>query len=314
MLAVEDLKIRIGNIDLLRGLSFTLGRGETLALVGESGSGKSLTALAIMGLLPPAMQVHGAIRLDGRDLLALDEPAYCALRGRKIAMVFQEPMTALNPVMNVGAQIAEVLIQHGLLDRQAALAEAARLLDRVGIADAATRLGSFPHELSGGQRQRVIIAMAIACQPTLLIADEPTSALDATVQVEIIELLAQIRAESGMGMLFITHDLGVVNRIADRVLVLYGGMAMEEGDAQDVIAAPRHPYTHGLIAAIPRGNARTRPLNPIPGQVPGAGRFPPGCAFFSRCPRATDLCRNVLPPLSEDGHRAWCHHVGRKWA
>ncbi|MCA1951545.1 MAG: ABC transporter ATP-binding protein [Hyphomicrobiales bacterium] len=307
MIIVENLSIRLGELEIVRGLSFTLAPGEVLGLVGESGSGKSMTALAVLGLLPPGMRASGSIRFEGQDLLRLSERELRAVRGRRIGMVFQEPMTALNPVMTIGAQIAEGVIRHGLADAAGARERALRLIARVGLPDPAARLHAYPHELSGGQRQRALIALAIACRPSLLVADEPTSALDVTVQAELLALLREIRDETGMAMLFITHDLAVVSRLADRTLVLYGGRAMETGATRALLAAPRHPYTHGLLAAIPRGNAHTNPLRPMPGQVPELDRLPPGCPFFGRCPKGDDLCRDVPPPPVPGASIAWCH-------
>ncbi|WP_150288126.1 ABC transporter ATP-binding protein [Rhabdaerophilum calidifontis] len=307
MIIVENLSIRLGELEIVRGLSFTLAPGEVLGLVGESGSGKSMTALAVLGLLPPGMRASGSIRFEGQDLLRLSERELRAVRGRRIGMVFQEPMTALNPVMTIGAQIAEGVIRHGLADAAGASKRALRLIARVGLPDPAARLHAYPHELSGGQRQRALIALAIACRPALLVADEPTSALDVTVQAELLALLREIRDETGMAMLFITHDLAVVSRLADRTLVLYGGRAMETGATRALLAAPRHPYTHGLLAAIPRGNAHANPLRPMPGQVPELDRLPPGCPFFGRCPKGDALCRDVPPPPVPGASIAWCH-------
>ncbi|MFN3482636.1 MAG: ABC transporter ATP-binding protein [Rhabdaerophilum calidifontis] len=307
MIIVENLSIRLGELEIVRGLSFTLAPGEVLGLVGESGSGKSMTALAVLGLLPPGMRASGSIRFEGQDLLRLSERELRAVRGRRIGMVFQEPMTALNPVMTIGAQIAEGVIRHGLADAAGARERALRLIARVGLPDPAARLHAYPHELSGGQRQRALIALAIACRPSLLVADEPTSALDVTVQAELLALLREIRDETGMAMLFITHDLAVVSRLADRTLVLYGGRAMETGATRALLAAPRHPYTHGLLAAIPRGNAHANPLRPMPGQVPELDRLPPGCPFFGRCPKGDALCRDVPPPPVPGASIAWCH-------
>jgi peptide/nickel transport system ATP-binding protein len=307
MLEVSDLTIALRDTAIVRSLSFRIDPGEVLGLVGESGSGKSLTALAIMGLLPGAMRAGGSIRFGGEDLLALSEPARCALRGRRIAMIFQEPMTALNPVLRVGAQIAEGLVLHKLMDKRAAWKEAERLIERVGLSDAGARVRAYPHELSGGQRQRALIALAIACRPMLLVADEPTSALDVTVQAELLALLGELRKETGMAMLFITHDLGVVSMIAERTLVLYGGRAMETGATAALLAAPRHPYTQGLIGAIPRGNARTNPLRPMPGQVPDIGHLPTGCPFHGRCPRGDARCREASPAPQGAETIAWCH-------
>ncbi len=264
MLSVEHLHITLRGTPILRDLSLEIDRGEALGLVGESGSGKSMAALAIMGLLPQGMKAEGRVLLEGVDLLALDEASLCAYRGRRIGMIFQEPMTALNPVHRIGEQIAEPLVLHGLMNHANAVREAERLLERVGIEEPHRRLHSYPHELSGGQRQRVMIAMAMACKPDLLIADEPTSALDVTVQSEILDLLRDLRLQEGMATLFISHDLAVVARIARHTLVLYGGAAMETGDTLALLREPRHPYTQGLLAALPHGRARGTRLKPIP--------------------------------------------------
>lgn len=309
MLVVDNLSISLGQTRALRPLSFSLDAGETLGIVGESGSGKSITALAIMGLLPEVMQASGSILLKGENLLALDESSLCTLRGRRMAMIFQEPMTALNPVMTIGRQIAEGLVLHGLMTSEAAASEAVRLIERVGLSEPDLRAHSYPHELSGGQRQRAMIAMAISCRPALLIADEPTSALDVTVQAEILALLREIREETGMGMLFISHDLAVISKLANRTLVLYGGAAMEMGETQALLAEPRHPYTRGLIAAIPRGNAHTTPLHPIRGHVPELHGLPDGCPFHGRCLTGTDLCRRSSPAPDVASTTAWCHHL-----
>ncbi|OYU49066.1 MAG: ABC transporter ATP-binding protein [Rhizobiales bacterium PAR1] len=310
MLKVTDLSITLGSITALRGLNFAIRPGETLGIVGESGSGKSITALAIMGLLPKVMRASGRIELEGNDLLALDESALCRSRGRRMAMIFQEPMTALNPVMPIGAQIAEGLVLHGIMSRHEAAEEAIRLVGRVGLPDPAARAHSYPHELSGGQRQRAMIAMAIACRPALLIADEPTSALDVTVQAEILALLKEVREETGMAMLFISHDLAVISKLAENTLVLYGGAAMEMGETHALLAAPRHPYTRGLIAAIPSGNAHNTRLNPIRGHVPELAKLPPGCPFHGRCPLGDERCRIERPAPDIAETTAWCHHAG----
>jgi peptide/nickel transport system ATP-binding protein len=271
-----------------------------------------MTALAIMGLLPPAARAAGAVRLHGENLLGADETRLCAVRGDRMAMVFQEPMTALNPVHSVGDQVSEPLVLHRGLAAGAALAEAARLLDRVGIADARARLSSYPHQLSGGQRQRAMIAMALACQPDVMIADEPTSALDVTVQAQIIDLLRGLIAEFGMALLLISHDLGVIGRLADRVMVMYGGAAMEEGPTEAVFRTRAHPYTQGLFAALPgRGARKGRRLAAIPGTVPPPEALPPGCPFYGRCPRGQDICRDSRPPVvTIGGTRAACFFPG----
>ncbi|MCZ8261479.1 MAG: ABC transporter ATP-binding protein [Beijerinckiaceae bacterium] len=309
MLALTDLSVSFRGCPVLRNLSFDLASGETLGLVGESGSGKSMTALALMGLLPPGFEAKGSIRLRGTELLGLPDKALCRLRGRAMAMIFQEPMTALNPVLTVGAQIAEGLVLHGLMEPRAAMAEAIRLMERVGLPDPARRARSYPHELSGGQRQRAMIAMAISCRPAVLIADEPTSALDVSLQVEILALLREIRAETGMAMIFISHDLTLISAMADRALVLYGGLAMESGPVRPVIDRPAHPYTQGLIAAIPRGTAHTHRLSPIRGQVPDLASLPPGCPFAGRCTLGDAHCAGTPPPLRSGLTQIHCHHA-----
>lgn len=308
MLTLEGLTIHLDGVDLLRPLDLTLGAGETLGLVGESGSGKSLTALAIMGLLPPSFRVSGRILFEGRDLLALPPLERDRLRGRRMGMVFQEPMTALNPVMRIGAQIAESLVLHGIANRAEAMRKAARLLERVRLDDPERRLRAYPHELSGGQRQRVLIAMAMACKPALIIADEPTSALDVTVQAQILDLLRELQRETGMAMLFISHDLGVIRRVADRIAVLYAGMWVERGPASAVLGAPRHRYTRGLIAALPeRGRGLTR-LSPIPGQVPPPRERATGCSFFGRCEAGDERCAREVPPRMAGTSEIRCFH------
>ena len=311
MLRVEHLRIRFRGTPILRDLSFAIDRGEALGLVGESGSGKSMAALAIMGLLPPGMEASGRILLDGKDLLALDEASLCSIRGRRIGMIFQEPMTALNPVHRIGEQIAEPLVLHGVMEHAEALREAESLLERVGIEEPCRRLHSYPHELSGGQRQRVMIAMAMACKPALLIADEPTSALDVTVQSEILDLLRDLRLQEGMATLFISHDLAVIARVARHTLVLYGGAAMETGDTIALLRQPRHPYTQGLLAALPHGRSKGTRLQPIPGFVPPARLLAEGCPFHGRCPRGDARCAAEQPPLTVEHTRAWCFHPGR---
>jgi peptide/nickel transport system ATP-binding protein len=311
MLRVEHLRISFRGTPILRDLSFAIGRGEALGLVGESGSGKSMAALAIMGLLPPGMEASGRILLDSEDLLALDEASLCSIRGRRIGMIFQEPMTALNPVHRIGEQIAEPLVLHGVMEHAEALREAESLLERVGIEEPCRRLHSYPHELSGGQRQRVMIAMAMSCKPALLIADEPTSALDVTVQSEILDLLRDLRLQEGMATLFISHDLAVIARVARHTLVLYGGAAMETGDTIALLRQPRHPYTQGLLAALPHGRSKGTRLQPIPGFVPPARLLAEGCPFHGRCPRGDARCAAEQPPLTVEHTRAWCFHPGR---
>ena len=276
-------------------VSFAIGRGEVLALAGESGSGKSVTALSILRLVPPEGRISaGSIRLEGRELLSLDERELRRVRGARIGFVFQEPMTALNPVFTVGGQIAEALEVHGVAKGAAARARAVELLDAVRIPEPARRARDFPHQLSGGMRQRVLIAAAIACRPSLVIADEPTTALDATVQADILDLLGAMREEFGLSLLLITHDLGIVARLADRAAVMYAGRIVEIGPAREVLASPHHPYTRGLLASLP-GSVPGARLEAIPGTVPDLAMLPPGCAFAPRCPDRFSACDASRP-------------------
>jgi peptide/nickel transport system ATP-binding protein len=302
LLQVQDLHVQLptaqGPVSALRGLSFSLGRGQTLGVIGESGCGKSLTALAIMGLLPERAQTRGSIRLDGRELLGQSDELLCRWRGARMAMIFQEPMTALNPLHTIGRQIAEPLRLHQGLDAGTARARALQLLERVQLPRARERLDAYPHQLSGGQRQRVMISIALACAPDLLIADEPTTALDVTVQKEVLDLIGQLVREDGMGLLLISHDLGLMRDRVQQVMVMYGGSVVEQADTEDLFARPAHPYTHGLFAARPRlGLARGTRLNTIAGQVPELKDLPPGCAFASRCPRVQPDCALQMPAM-----------------
>ena len=313
LLEVSDLRVTLatahGPADALRGVSFTLARGATLGLIGESGCGKSMTALALMGLLPDGARVSGSIRLDGRELTTLGEDALCQLRGDRIAMVFQEPMTALNPLHRIGHQIAEPLRQHRGLGAAAARAEALRLLERVQLPQARARLDSYPHQLSGGQRQRVVLAIALACGPDLLIADEPTTALDTTVQREVLDLLDELRRDSGMALLLISHNLDVMAARVERLAVMYGGSIVESGPTRAVFERRAHPYTRGLFAARPHlGSDRRVPLATIAGRVPALHEMPAGCVFADRCTLAIDACREALPPLEavSAGHDVRC--------
>ena len=316
-LQVQDLHVHLptsaGLAHALRGLSFTLEKGQTLGVIGESGCGKSLTALAIMGLLPQGAQLSGSIRLNGQELLGLAEAELCRWRGARMAMVFQEPMTALNPLHTIAHQIAEPLRLHQGLDARAARVRALELLERVQLPRARERLDAYPHQLSGGQRQRVMIAMALACGPDLLIADEPTTALDVTVQKEVLDLIAQLVREDGMGLLLISHDLGLMRERVQQVMVMYGGGVVETAATEAVFALPAHPYTRGLFAARPRlGLARGTRLNTIAGQVPQLHDLPTGCAFADRCPQAQADCAQQAPPLmavDEGGrHQVRCPH------
>ncbi|HOB92804.1 MAG TPA: ABC transporter ATP-binding protein [Aquabacterium sp.] len=318
LLQVDDLRVTLqtprGPADALRGVSFTLERGQTLGLIGESGCGKSITALALMGLLPDSAQARGSIRLDGQELIGQPEDAWCALRGNRLAMVFQEPMTALNPLHRIGHQIAEPLRIHKGLGERAARAEALRLLERVQLPQAAQRLDAWPHQLSGGQRQRVVIAIALACGPDVLIADEPTTALDVTIQREVLDLIAQLVAEDGMALLLISHDLGVMAENVRQLLVMYGGNVVERGPTDAVFHQRAHPYTRGLFAARPQlglraaGGGRRHRLTTIPGRVPELADLPHGCGFADRCTLAQDACRAAPPPAVDvaPGHAARC--------
>ena len=308
LLSVEGLGVAMGGVPVLEDVSFAIAPGETLGLVGESGCGKSVTALSIMRLLPepPARIASGRIVFDGTDLLDLDAERLRSIRGDRIAMIFQEPMTSLNPVFTIGDQIGESLIVHRGASRAAARAEAARLLDLVGIPAAASRLDRYPHELSGGQRQRAMIAIALACKPRLLIADEPTTALDVTVQAQILDLIARLRRELGMAVLLITHDLGVVAEFCDRVAVMYAGRIVEEAPAAALFAAPGHRYTEALLRSMPAANAPGRELPSIPGSVPPPAARGAGCVFAPRCGFAAPRCRTELPPLGAPPHRLRC--------
>ncbi len=316
LLEVDHLRVTLqtarGPADALRGVSFSMARGDTVGLIGESGCGKSITALALMGLLPEGAQVSGSMRFQGRELVGLDEAALCELRGNRIGMVFQEPMTALNPLHTVGRQIGESLRLHKGLSGTAARAEALRLLERVQLPDAKARLDAYPHQLSGGQRQRVVIAIALACGPDLLVADEPTTALDVTIQREVLDLIAELVAEDGMGLLLISHDLGVMAETVQRLLVMYGGTVVESGPTAQVFERLAHPYTRGLYAARPRlGLKRGTRLATIPGRVPELADLPAGCPFAERCELVIDACRAAPPPAVTvaPGHEARCLRV-----
>jgi peptide/nickel transport system ATP-binding protein len=301
LLQVNDLRVTLptarGWAQALRGVSLRMERGQTVGLIGESGCGKSLTALALMGLLPEQAQLSGSILLEGQELVGMPEPQLCQLRGARMAMIFQEPMTALNPLHPIWKQIAEPLRLHQHMGATEAKARALQLLDRVQLPRARERLDAYPHELSGGQRQRVMISMALACSPDLLIADEPTTALDVTVQKEVLTLIKQLVNEDGMGLLLISHDLGLMQDQVDRVMVMYGGSVVESAATPELFAQRAHPYTRGLFAARPRlGLARGTRLTTMAGSVPELMDLPPGCAFADRCPWAVDDCRHIPPP------------------
>ncbi len=316
LLSVQGLNVALptpsGPGFAVRDLSFDLDRGQTLGIVGESGCGKSMTALALMALLPDGASTSGRIELGGQDLLALDEDRLCAIRGNAIAMIFQEPMTSLNPLHPVGRQVMEPLLLHRGLGPQEARAEAIRLLERVGLDEAERRLAAYPHQLSGGQRQRVMIAMALSCQPDVLIADEPTTALDVTIQGQILDLIAEIVAETGMALILISHDLGVIAESVDRVLVMYGGAVVERGATQDLFEGLAHPYSRGLFAALPKLGAGRQRLETIPSTVPELADLPAGCTFADRCALAVADCPGNVPVLESvaPGHEAACFRLG----
>lgn len=317
LLEVTDLHVQLptrrGWAPVLRGISFTLERGDTLGLIGESGSGKSMVALALMGLLPDGARTSGSIRLNGQELLGLPDAALCHIRGQRIGMVFQEPMTALNPLHRIGHQVAEPLRLHQGLSARAAQQAALALLERVGISDAAQRMGAYPHQFSGGQRQRITLAMALAGAPQLLIADEPTTALDVTLQRQILDLLAELVAERGMALLLISHDLGVMARQVRRLLVMYGASVVESGPTTEIFQTLAHPYTRGLWAARPRWGVAYAPgprppLPTIAGTVPDVLDLPTGCPFAGRCAFTADICHTTAPPptLLAEGHSVRC--------
>jgi peptide/nickel transport system ATP-binding protein len=305
LLAVEDLRVafrtRQGNVGAVNGLSFSVDKGEVLGVVGESGSGKSVAMYSMMGLLvDPNVTITGSARFRGQELIGLPTARLNKLRGNEISMIFQDPMTALTPVYTVGWQIVEQIRTHTDLTREQAWDRAAELLDEVGIPDAKRRVRSYPHEFSGGMRQRVMIAMSLACNPSLLIADEPTTALDVTTQRQILDLIRKLQDRYGSSVIMITHDMGVISEIADRVIVMYAGKAIEEGDKSEVVRRPRHPYTWGLLGAIPRPEKRKLPLATIPGLPPRPNEPTVGCAFAPRCPFVMDKCIE-LPPLAPTG-------------
>jgi oligopeptide/dipeptide ABC transporter ATP-binding protein len=307
MLAVRGLSVRIGGMAQVDGISFDVAAGEMLGIVGESGSGKSLSLRAILRLLPGRAVVGGSVVWQGQELLGLPEAAIRRVRGRGIGMVFQEPMTALDPVLTVGLQITESLGEHLGLRGAAARVRAVELLDMVGIPDARRRLGSYPHEFSGGMRQRVMIAIALAGEPKLLLADEPTTALDVTIQDQILKLLLRLKDDLGMAVVLVTHDLGIVAGTCDRVAVLYAGRVMESGAVYDVFRAPAHAYTLGLMRSVPDQRHARQHLVSIPGQPPAPGQAPPGCRFAPRCGFADAACGAPPPMLSAgDGHHTWC--------
>jgi peptide/nickel transport system ATP-binding protein len=323
LLEVENLQTHFRTPDgvnrAVDGVSFDVREGETLAVVGESGCGKSVTANSILRLIPePPGKIAGSIRFQGTDLLKLNEAAMRDIRGKDISMIFQEPMTSLNPVLTIGRQLRETVELHEGLGHDAAEKRAIEMLTLVGIAEPARRVREYPHQLSGGMRQRVMIAMALACNPKLLIADEPTTALDVTIQAQILDLMRDLKRRVGAAIILITHDLGVVAEVAERVMVMYAGRKVEEALVGDLFRTPRHPYTQGLLGAVPKlGSSVTGDetrLAEIPGLVPSLTTRIEGCVFASRCPLVTDLCRKVPPPLElkAPGHNAACHYSPRE--
>jgi oligopeptide/dipeptide ABC transporter ATP-binding protein len=311
-LEVDGLRVEFGRlpatVQAVHRVTFSVAAGETVAVVGESGSGKSVTGLAVMGLIdPPGRITEGDVRLGGKALLGLSEAEYRRVRGKDLAMVFQDPLSALNPVRRVGDQISEAARVHGA-SRANARARAIEMLERVGVVPAARRARAYPHELSGGMRQRVMLAMALVNRPQVLIADEPTTALDVTTQSQILELLGELQREMGLALVLVSHDLGVVAGMADRVLVMYAGRIVEEGSVGDVFAAAGHPYTRGLLASVPRVDDARPVLAAIPGSPPDPTALPPGCPFHTRCALAVEACREKRPParVLSGGHRAAC--------
>ena len=317
LLDVQDLTVTFGGAaNAVDGVSFQIAPGETFCLVGESGSGKSVTALSLIRLVPPPGRIQaGSIRFNGRELLPLAEREMQHVRGAEIGFVFQEPMTALNPVMTIGSQIEETLRVHGRATRSTARARAIELLDAVSVPEPQRRVAEYPHQLSGGLRQRALIGMALACDPKLLIADEPTSALDVTIQAQILDLLRTLQKRMGLALLLITHDLGIVAEMADRVGVMYAGRIVEHASVKDLFADPKHPYTKGLLASAPGGTRGAR-LRAIEGTVPSLGSLPPGCSFTPRCPNRFEPCPTAHPgdTVLENGRTVKCYLYGPTFA
>jgi oligopeptide transport system ATP-binding protein len=313
LLDIENLAVTFttgdGDVNAVNGVSFGIDAGETLAIVGESGSGKSQTAFAAMGLLARNGRATGKVLFNGTDLLSMGQSEMNKVRSKQIAMIFQDPMTSLNPYMRISDQMAEVLTLHSGMSKKQAITESVQMLDAVRIPDARARITSYPHEFSGGMRQRIMIAMSLLCRPRLLIADEPTTALDVTVQAQIMQLLVDIRRDLGTAVILITHDLGVVAGFCDRTLVMYGGQIMEDGNTEEVFADPTHPYTMGLLRAVPRLDRADAELLTIAGEPPDMSRLPKGCPFSPRCARVLEMCPMTKPSLVSfaDGRRRACH-------
>lgn len=313
LLDINDLKVTFttadGDVNAVNGMSYSIDAGETLAIVGESGSGKSQSAFAAMGLLAKNGRATGSVKFDGTELLTLSDREMNKFRSAQISMIFQDPMTSLNPYIRISDQMAEVLTLHKGVSKAQAIKESVRMLDAVRIPDAANRIRSYPHEFSGGMRQRIMIAMALLCQPRLLIADEPTTALDVTVQAQIMQVLSDIRQDFGAAIILITHDLGVVAGFCDRTLVLYGGQIMEDGPTEELFASPSHPYTRGLLKAVPRLDRADTTLATIAGEPPDMSRLPHGCPFSPRCAQMLEVCPSQRPSLDPygDARRRACH-------
>ncbi len=316
VLRIEDLTVRFTRRDTdvaaVNGVGFSLNAGETLTILGESGSGKSVSLKAVMGLLPAYANISGKIWLNGQEILGLPAPALAKLRGGAVSMIFQEPMAALDPVYTIGEQIAETIVQHDGCDHRTAWKRSLGLLEQVKIPSAERRLKNYPHEMSGGMRQRAMIALALACSPSVLLADEPTTALDVTVQIQILLLLRQLQEDLGMAVVFVTHDVGAAAEISDRIAVMYAGRFVETGTTRQVMRHPLHPYTQGLLSSTVHGGMRGRRLETIPGSPPNLAHLPPGCAFAPRCRYAIDLCRQGdIPVMTTDtGAMARCTRVG----
>lgn len=316
LISIKNLKTtfetKLGPIHAVDDISYSIKKGKTLGIVGESGCGKSVTSLSIMGLVdPPGRVSQGEAKFQGLDLLKLPESEMQAIRGRKIAMIFQEPMTALNPVLTIGRQIDEQIIRHLKLSKNEAKEKSIEMLNRVGIPSPAQRYNSYPHQLSGGMRQRAMIAMALSCDPEFLIADEPTTALDVTIQAQILELIQNLQEQMGMAVQFITHDLGVISQMADDIMVMYAGQVCEIGPAKEIFNNPKHPYTKALIQSIPRLGGKHDKLPTIEGQVPGLLNKPTGCPFRNRCKNAVSECAVQRPPLVDlgSGHKVACYNM-----